>query len=133
MLFASPWQKMSFLKAALAVLLFVYIGFAFLGAAGSMNNQTGNCPFMPGHSVAFCQANPLEHIQELQSMFNTVPANPLSLLALLFSLVVIGVFLKSFFNLSPIVFFRIGVYPPSTLRSVLQEAYSRGVLNSRAF
>jgi len=119
----------------MALLLLPSPGLSYLGM-GSMGGQTGNCPFIPGHSAALCQSNPLEHIQELQSMFAALPVSDIFLLALLLFLVaaLVAVFVKKTLIL-PLVLVPTQTfsYPLPSPRSALQAVYARGILNSRAF
>jgi hypothetical protein len=96
------------------------------------------CPF-GGHSMVICQMNPLEHIQEWQSMFTTLPAKDmisifsafLSLLALLALRFLNTPFLfkKSRLEKYANIFYlnRAPIFNP------LQEAFSRGILNPKLF
>lgn len=133
--FAVPWRKAGLLLAVLALLLLPSLGSAYFGM-GSMGGKTGNCPFMPSHAAALCQVNPIEHIQEMQSMFVALPpADVLFLISFLFlAVVLVGAFRKEAL-VSPLSIALVGAfsYPPLSSRTVLQEAYARGILNSRAF
>ena len=124
----------------LGVAIFLWIG--FLGLAYStpsmqMDEQASNCPFMD--VTALCAMNPLGHLVMWQEMFTASPQqNTLSLFILL-------VLLLSF------VFAR-GLHLPRTGSHLLhnklyfiqhfsfvppllatQEAFSKGILNSKAF
>lgn len=105
-----------------------------------MNTMDGkaNCPF-GGHSMSICKMNPMEHIQEWQSMFTTLPAkDALSILSALLSLLALlalrflntpSLFrkprLEQYLNLFYLN--RVPIFDP------LQEAFSRGILNPKLF
>lgn len=108
----------------------------------SMNMSTmdgkANCPF-GGHSMAICQMNPMEHIQEWQSMFTALPAKDgLTILSALLSLLALlalrflntpSLFKKPRLEqyVNPFYLNRAPIFNP------LQEAFSRGILNPKIF
>jgi hypothetical protein len=118
----------------LVLLLFPFLGLAYL-EMDSMGAQS-SCPFMPGHLAVLCQANPAQHIQELQSMFNAVPQGSAMLAALLFlaAASAIASSLKKVFAAPPKLLSAATLYYRVTVpRNALQEAYSHGILNTKAF
>jgi|SRR3989338_4925275 len=119
------------IAASLSVSLF---GAAHLGMDSGMGGQMGPCPLMPG--VAICNMTPLQHMAAAQSMFTTLPQSSdiLSLLLMLLASVIAAAVLSKIF-LAP---------PPSVPRrfvsrreyipfSPLLEAFSNGVIHSKAF
>src|SRR3990167_3167940 len=80
--------KFSIVIAVFAMLLFGFFGFGMMGM--DMNSPMANCPF-GGHSMSICKMNPMEHIQEWQGMFTTLPAKDTlsSLLSILLALLVL--------------------------------------------
>ncbi|MFZ2556053.1 MAG: hypothetical protein WAX57_04395, partial [Minisyncoccia bacterium] len=52
----------------LAVFTVLIFGISFFGMGMDTMSPTANCPF-GGHSMSICKMNPMEHIQEWQSMF----------------------------------------------------------------
>lgn len=120
---------------------FLFVGFMGLNSMGTMGSmgQAARCPFSD-HSMSICKMNPLEHIQEWQSMFTMVPSKDAlsSLLSVLLALLVLlGLkFLRKFsIHDKP----RLETYTtPFYLRSnlifnPLQEAFSNGILNPKIF
>lgn len=103
----------------------------------TMDGKT-NCPF-GGHSMVICQMNPLEHIQEWQSMFTMLPAkDALSILSVLLSLLALlalrflntpSLFKKPQLEqyVNPFYLNRVPIFNP------LKEAFSRGILNPKLF
>lgn len=125
--------KLSILLSALWVLLF---GFSQFGFGMDMNGSMINCPFT-GHSMSICKMNPLEHIQEWQNMFTTLPAkDALSILFVLFALLALRKlvpwckFLLPEFSYK---YFRLPVLDNFQVIHPLQEALSRGILNPKLF
>ncbi len=117
------------------VLLFGIFGF---GSAMDMSIATGNCPFS-GHSMSICKMNPMEHIQEWQSMFTMIPAKDalsfLSALLALLALLAIGAWKKFSIHdqpwpeiyIDPFYLRKYQIFNP------LQEAFSNGILNPKIF
>ncbi len=105
-----------------------------------MNSMDGkaNCP-LGGHSVAICQMNPMEHIQEWQIMFTMLPAQ--NIIIIFFGLFVFLAMSKlRFWNRFPIpgLSFSTPIKQSLILNnfkifSPLQEALSQGVLNPKLF
>lgn len=130
---AVPWRKALLFTAALALLLIPSLGFVHLGM-GSMGGQTGNCPFMPGHAASLCHANPVEHLQEWQSLFTVLPQDRDLLSLLLLLMGGIAIFYVNSIR-APLVGVplslsqRVNFFRPNSL----QEAFSRGILNSKVF
>lgn len=72
-------------KASFVLTVFWMLLFGLLPMSIDMSRMESdaNCPF-GGHSVSMCQMNPMEHIQEWQSMFTMLPVK--SVLTLLFAI-----------------------------------------------
>ncbi len=105
-----------------------------MGEDGTMTMS--NCPF-GGHSMAICKQNPMEHIQEWQSMFTTLPVKDvLTLLSMLLALFAL-LKLRQVFSVPKIpqadsyinLFY---LHRPPIFNS-LQEAFSSGILNPKIF
>jgi hypothetical protein len=132
----APWRKAILALAVLPVFLFPSVGFLHFGT-DSMGGQMGNCPF-GGHSMVICEMNPMEHIQEWQSMFTALPLETaLTLLLVLLALSVARTFsLNKYSSTSPprapLVYSRRTTYS-FQIFNPLQEAYSSGILNPKLF
>jgi lipoprotein signal peptidase len=120
----------------LAILLVGPFGIPRFGIDTLLNGQMVLCPFMHGGSV--CNMTPLEHAGAAHSMFNVLPSGRDSFLTLLFLLtsVFLVIFLvqKKFCSLARLVS-RIFI-PHDDYRlpyRPLQEAFSNGLIHSRAF
>lgn len=108
----------------------------FFGMGMDMNSPTAICPF-GGHSMSICKMNPMEHIQEWQSILTTLPVKDvLTLFSLLLALFALLKLRQVFFvpkipqadscvNLFYI--HRPPIFNP------LQEAFSSGILNPKIF
>lgn len=103
-----------------------------------MESTTGNCPFAPNHPMSICQMNPMEHIQEWQSMFTMLPVENMSLIIFaLFAFLAIT-YLKFWNRFSaPEPSLYILNSSPSLLSfqifSPLKELFSKGILNPKIF
>ena len=103
-----------------------------------LNGEIVNCPFS-NHTMSICKINPLEHIQEWQSMFTTLPAK--DTLVFLFSLLVVlallGLkFFEKYFSYNfpqqethRNLFYLRNFYIPHPLKI----AFARGILNPKTF
>lgn len=127
--------KVSFILYTLSVVIF---GMFQMNMGMSTTDGKVNCPF-GGHSMAICQMNPMEHIQEWQSMFTILPTqNLLSLLLVLFALLAISK-LKFWNRFSipepPLVYSscRSGFANNFLIFNPLKEAFSSGILNPKIF
>src|SRR3989338_2200471 len=129
--------KLTVVLAFSAVLLFGFSGFGMMGM--DMNSPMVNCPF-GGHSMSICKMNPMEHIQEWQSMFTTLPAKDalsslLSILLALLALLGVRFFRKFSIHDKP----RLETHTNTFyLRNTfvfdpLKEAFSSGILNPKIF
>lgn len=102
----------------------------------SMMDGKVNCPF-GGHSVTICQMNPMEHIQEWQNMFTTLPAkDALLILFVLVALLALRKLIPWGKILSPQLshkYFRLLVLDNFQVIHPLQEAFSSGILNPKLF
>lgn len=119
--------------AVLTVLLFGFSGFGMMGA--DMSNPMVNCPFA-GHSASICKMNPMEHVQEWQSMFtSTFQQNGSALILLLLSALALVrarsllPILPKKAELQPYVVRRETYLPPP----LLQKLFSNGILNTKVF
>jgi hypothetical protein len=127
--------KVPIVLAVFTVLLFGIFGF---GLGMDMNSPTANCPF-DGHSMSICKMNPMEHIQEWQSMFTMIPTKDalsfLSVLLALLALLAIGAWKKFSIHdqpwpeiyIDPFYLRKYQIFNP------LQEAFSNGILNPKIF
>lgn len=125
--------KFPIVLAVFTVLLF---GISCFGMGMDTMAPTANCPF-GGHSMSICKMNPMEHIQEWQKMFTTLPVKDtlvlLSLLLALFALLK----LRHIFSVPKIpqadscinLFYlhRPPIFNP------FKEAFSSGILNPKIF
>lgn len=128
-------------KIALTLVIALILISAFLGvfhSAGSttMTGQPGTCPFMPG--VVICNMTPMQHIAAAQSLFNALPFHTdfaSLLLALLAALIGFLPFLRRTFalQLETVRHVLATTLVHTSPRFALQEAYSRGILNSKLF
>lgn len=127
--------KIPIVLAVFTVLLFGIFGF---GMGVDMNSPTAICPF-GGHSESICKMNPMEHIQEWQSMFTMIPAKDvlsfLSALLALLALLAIGAWKKFSIHdqpwpeiyINPFYLRKYEIFDP------LKEAFSSGILNPKIF
>lgn len=127
------------IKVSLVLLVFWVLLFGFLQFGMSMDTRLGmvHCPLMPGHSTLICKMNPLEHIQEWQNIFISLPYNSLSLLTIL--ALAFFVF-KKFKKDDPFSISKISRQTSSflllnnfKLYNPIKEAYSQGILNTKIF
>jgi len=124
---------------ALAVFAMLLFGFFGFGMGMDMNGTMINCPFA-GHSMSICKMNPMEHIQEWQSMFTTLPAKDAlsSLLSILLALLaLVGVTFFRKFSLHdqpwPEVYINPFYLRKPQIFDPLREAFSNGILNPKIF
>lgn len=123
------------LIVAIAILTMYMFFFGFLQSESGMNGQT-KCPFSD-HSMSVCNINPMEHIEEWQNLFTTLPVKGalafLSLilvLFILFRLRQISSLLKIHKTDSYINLFDIN-RPP--IFDSFKEAFSSGIINPKTF
>ena len=128
--------KLTVVLAFSAVLLFGFFGF---GMGMDMNGTMINCPFA-GHSMSICKMNPMEHIQEWQSMFTTLPEKDTlsSLLSILLALLALfGLRFFKKFSLHdqpwPEVYINTFYLRKRQIFDPLKEAFSSGILNPKIF
>ncbi len=124
--------------ASISLLWMMFFGLSKFGMGMDMNGTMVNCPF-GGHSMSICKMNPMEHIQEWQSMFTTLPTkDALSFLYAFLALLVllaIGTWKKFSIHdqlwpevyINPFYLRRYQIFDP------LQEAFSSGILNPKIF
>jgi hypothetical protein len=130
-------QKIVRFSLILGVLWMLVFGFFQFGMnMGMSGGSTAKCPFS-SHSMSICNMNPLEHIQELQSMFTTLPAKDAVglFLAVLLAILVLSKlsFLKRFFipqiqYLKIRILFENNFHTPNPFQSI----FSDGIIGSRA-
>jgi hypothetical protein len=107
-----------------------------IGMNMSGNSDDVHCPF-GGHSMVICQMNPLEHIQEWQSVFTVLP--PENILLAIFALLAFLFVRKTYSKYSVL-------KPPLLLSSnrliylqsfhifdPFKESFSSGILNPKLF
>ena len=118
-----------------AVLAVAIFGFSS-GMTTNADGKMSSCPNMGVPSL--CHMNPLEHAFSLQSMLTAVPFSGIFtlLISLLLAFSIVFLAPLAWLNLS-ILFKSILRPPPRSAgfisRHTLQEAFARGILNSRAF
>lgn len=102
----------------------------------SMMDGNANCLF-GSHSVAICQMNPMEHIQEWRGIFTILPTQNTPLLFALFAFLVISKL--KFWNRflipeAPLVILG-SLYALVSFQTFdfLEELFSSGILNPKAF
>lgn len=134
-------KHFTFLKVAKFIVittsLYVFIfGISGLGLGMDMSGQMTNCPFS-NHSMSICKMSPMEHIQEWQSMFTSLPIkDTLSIIFTLLLFIVIRNLLPRYkFSVPEIKY----LYTKYLFRSnfhiynPLKEAFSGGILNPKLF
>lgn len=136
--------KISFLKIkniikfpiVLTVFAMLLFGISCFGMGMDAMASFTNCPF-GGHSTSICKENPTEHIQELQSLFTTLPTKETSVLLSLLLVLFASLKLRQIFSVPEIsqtgshinLFY---IYRPPIF-NFLQEAFSNGILNPKLF
>lgn len=136
-MFAPGIVKKAIGLGILALLLMGIFGFYFTMPMDSGGHMTG-CPFMG--ATAVCNMTPLEHMAAWQSMFTSTPAQAANVLTLL---LLAATLVASFFSR---LFPRIDadllgnkqrLYQKRSFAfayaTPLQEAFSQGILNSKAY
>lgn len=134
MFIKSSVTKTAFCLLVVAIVLTSFLGAAHLGMDSGMGGQMGPCPLMPG--VAICNMTPLQHMAAAQSMFTTLPhsSDIFSLLLLLLASVLAAAVLSKTFLAPPR-----SAAPRFVSRredvpfSPILEAFSNGVIHSKAF
>lgn len=125
-------------KFALILAVFWMLLFGISQISMDMSTMDGkaNCPF-GGHSMAICQMNPMEHIQEWQSMFTMLPVqNMLLALFALFAFLCMRKLHSRFSTPEPPLSLTddCSAYPQSfQIFNPLKEAFSSGILNPKVF
>ncbi len=126
------------IKIPLVLIVFwmLLFGLSQMSMDMSMMDGKANCPF-GGHSMAICQMNPMEHIQEWQSMFTMLPAqNTLLLLFVLFAFLFIRKLYSRFSIPEPPLSYpdnRAAYSQSFQIFDPLQELFSSGILNPKVF
>lgn len=123
----------------LALVLMPFLWMALFGLSQmsmGMNGETANCPFSD-HSMSICKMNPLEHIEEWQSMFTAIPAKDIVSFFFLL-LVVIALTTLSFWSRFSIpdiryLYKRLLYKKKFHIPNPLEEAFSQGILNPKLF
>ena len=120
-----------------AITLYILIfGFFQFSTGSSLNSKTMNCPFS-NHSMSICKMNPIEHIQEWQSMFTSLPAkDAISIFFVYLLLAIVGTLMwqgsfrhieiKSFYSR----FFSRYCFH---IEDPIKKAFSKGLLNPKLF
>ncbi len=120
----------------LVVFLMPLLCLWFVNMDMSAMDGKASCPF-GGHLMAICQMNPLEHIQEWQSMFTMLPAQNI-----LFTFFALFAFLfapksGSRFSLSKLLLIfssnRLLRSQSFQIFDPLKQAFSNGILNPKVF
>ncbi len=131
-------QRIIMIAVSMLTLWMLLFGISQMSMDMSTMDGKANCPF-GGHSMAICQMNPMEHIQEWQSMFTMLPAqNTLLILFTLFAFLAIRK-LSAWNKLSipepPLVYSsgRSGSANNLQIFDPLKEAFSNGILNPKIF
>lgn len=127
--------KIAKVLMVLGTLLLLLFGFSSFGLGMDMNGQI-NCPFT-GHSMSICKMNPMEHIEEWQNMFTTLPAkDTLSIFFVLVALLALRKLIPWGKVLLPQLlhkYFRLPVLDNFQIIHPLQEALAKGILNPKLF
>lgn len=92
------------------------------------------CPYMNG--VAVCKMNPLQHVAAWQSMFTALPSSS-DLMALLLLVLLAIVFIRVVRTVhtveAALLYNQRFKYRSHVAHHVLQEAFAKGVLNTKTF
>lgn len=137
MTLGSNTKKLLFCFMLMAFVFGGFFGASHLGMdTQQLGGQMGPCPFMPG--VVICNMTPLQHMVAAQSLFNVLPQQNdiLSLLMIFLAAMIIAalLFRKKSTPVQSLQTRRFVVrseYVPFPL--ALQEAFSNGIVHSKAF
>lgn len=135
------WLILNSISRSVAILIlctFLVIGLfgLFSGMEMDRDGKMGNCPFTVSLSV--CNMSALEHLRAWQSILSSVPKlfGALTLLTSLFILffIILYSILKNIWSDASLFrkHFHSRFYT-SFSHNLLQEAFSRGILNSKAY
>ena len=124
---------------SLGILIFFSIslfGVFHMGMKMDKDGMDSGCPFALGSSI--CTMTPLEHLGAIQSLFTALPKGENTLASLLFltlGLIALPSLLSRLFLPPKLLYKRVSVfeYRYTQPKGFLQEAFSNGILNSRAF
>lgn len=125
------------LLSSIAAFFFVGpFGLSHLAMGTSANGNMSGCPFMG--IPALCHMNPLEHAFALQNMFATIPFAGIFAFFISLLLTLVGIpLLRNFWRSISASPRSISAPPPIAYayipRHTLQEAFSNGILHSKAF
>ena len=127
--------KKALVSIGVTVFLFVSL-FGMLHMGMASDGTMSNCPFDFG--VSLCTMTPLQHIGAAQSFLNNLSSQTgfLYFILLVLSLAIsLALFFIRFFSPPKLVLAKNSIYDnrASVLPTFLQQAYSRGILNSKAF
>ena len=129
-------QNLTKFIVILCTLWVLVFGLFQFGMSMDMSKPIVNCPFS-SHSMSICKMNPLEHIQEWQNMFTTLPTkSALPLLFMILASVALSVLrFGSRFSISEptLAFSYVPKVTTSRIFSPLKAAYSQGILNPKVF
>lgn len=128
--------KFALLASLVSFLVAGTFGMANAGMSMSTDGHMSGCPLMG--VPALCHMSPLEHAFTLQNMLTAIPFSGIFTLLISILLAFSIAFLAPLVWLNLAVLFEPIVRPPSSRdrlisRHALQEAFSNGILNSKAF
>ena len=129
-------QKRILVLGAIAFVAVGLLSFTNFGMSTNADGQMLGCPFMGIPTL--CQMNHLDHAFALQNMLVAVPFSGIFTLLISILLVLSLVLLAPVFLSIVVNLFEPLLHPPRRTsrlvpRNTLQEAFSNGLLNSRAF
>ncbi len=129
-------QKIIKLPVIFGLFLLLLLGASQFGMGMEMSGKMVNCPFT-GHSMSVCKMNPLEHIEEWQSMFTAIPAKDVVTIFFLL-LVIVALTTLSFWSRFSIpdiryLYTRLFSKKKFHIPNPLEEAFSQGILNPKLF
>ncbi len=127
------FRKILFLFSTALFLMFSMPGMSGMMAMDEYGNMQG-CPYMNGAVV--CKMNPLEHVAAWQNMFTALPATMNLVAALVYALLAVA-FIRITWTVPTVepasLYAQRFKYRPHIAAHVLQEAFSRGILNPKTF
>lgn len=117
----------------LGILWVLFLGLSQMNMNMGAVDGKANCPF-GGHPMEVCQMNPMEHIQEWQSMFTVTPSQNI-LLALFAFLCIRKLHFRFSIPEPPLTLLRDRLAYSKRFQIVdpLKEAFSGGILNPKVF
>lgn len=126
-------QKKVVLLCLLAFFTLSFCGVAHFGMTMNPDGTMSDCPFMGLTSV--CKMSPMEHIVAWQNMFVSLPLNNIAILFSFLMLASIAIFYSKSrsINGSPPLSYMFLKEKRFVAPNFLQDAFSRGILNSKYF